>query len=316
MARTTRHGSQLALLDFDETTLSPPKAEADKPRPRKPARKPDAATPLPEMVSFPIGDDGSILNPGEALRAARIRHDFTGPQIAERLHVAPRVISALEEDAYEDLPAPVFVRAYLRAYARLVAIDGEALVQAYDRHAGRAETPGPSIVMPGKQMSASWPRTLILGVSVVLAMILLSGGIWIFYPDDSTPLAGPGSVSAGPASSATATARRAAPVAPAPVRPERTEHLPGLEVARITTLGEDELDFFFSQPCWVEVRDHQGRTLYSALGHADDRLRLIGQGPLRVRLGYAPGVALRFNGQPVPLAAHTRDQVATLVLGQ
>ena len=85
---------------------------------------------------------------------------------------------------------------------------------------------------------------------------------------------------------------------------------------RITASGQDRLAFTFSDDCWVEVRDTAGRTLYSDLNRADSALTLVGQGPFRILLGYAPGVQLRFNGEAVPLAPHTRDNVATLVLGQ
>jgi len=42
----------------------------------------------------------------------------------------------------------------------------------------------------------------------------------------------------------------------------------------------------------------------------------VGQAPFRVLLGYAPGVQMSFNGETVVLAPHTRNNVATLVLGQ
>ncbi len=85
---------------------------------------------------------------------------------------------------------------------------------------------------------------------------------------------------------------------------------------RITAGGEDLLSFGFSDDCWVEVKSADGRRLYSDLSRAGAELELVGQGPFRILLGYAPGVRLTFNGEPVPLAPHTRDNVATLVLGQ
>lgn len=88
------------------------------------------------------------------------------------------------------------------------------------------------------------------------------------------------------------------------------------ETRRITAGGDDNLSFTFSDDCWVEVRDADGRRLYSNLNRADTRLQLLGQAPFRILLGYAPGAQLSFNGEGVPLAPHTRDNVATLVLGQ
>ena len=92
---------------------------------------------------------------------------------------------------------------------------------------------------------------------------------------------------------------------------------PGLdEVRRITPMGADRLDFSFTDDCWVEVQDGGGRNLYSNLSRRGSSLSLVGQGPFRILLGYAPGAAVSFNGEPVLLAPHTRNNVATLVLGQ
>ncbi len=88
------------------------------------------------------------------------------------------------------------------------------------------------------------------------------------------------------------------------------------DARRITDTGEDRLAFMFSDDCWVEVKSTAGANLYSDLNRAGTELALVGQGPFRILLGYAPGAKLVFNGEPVPLAAHTRNNVATLVLGQ
>ena len=89
-----------------------------------------------------------------------------------------------------------------------------------------------------------------------------------------------------------------------------------LGVFRLTPLGDDEIELLFSDRCWVEVKNLDGDFLYAALGEPNDRRLLVGQGPFDIKLGYSPGVELRFNGAPVPLAPHTRDRVATLVLGR
>jgi cytoskeleton protein RodZ len=87
-------------------------------------------------------------------------------------------------------------------------------------------------------------------------------------------------------------------------------------VRRLTTSGEQRLALDFSADSWVEIRDPGGRMLYSNLNKAGTGVELVGQGPFRILLGYAPGVTLAFEGEPVALAPHTRNNVATLVLGQ
>ena len=66
----------------------------------------------------------------------------------------------------------------------------------------------------------------------------------------------------------------------------------------------------------MEVKTMEGVNLYSDLNRAGRSLELVGDGPFRVLIGYAPGVTLHFNDEPVPLTSHTRNNVASLVVGQ
>jgi len=95
-----------------------------------------------------------------------------------------------------------------------------------------------------------------------------------------------------------------------------TEEAAADAAQRLTPSGSDRLTLSFSEDCWVEVRAADGDSLYSDLNRTGDTLTLVGQAPFRVLLGYAPGVRLDFNGEAVPLSPHTRNNVATLVLGQ
>lgn len=85
---------------------------------------------------------------------------------------------------------------------------------------------------------------------------------------------------------------------------------------RITEFGDDRLVFRFTEDCWLEVKTLDGENLYSDLNRAGSTLELTGRAPFRVLIGYAPGVSLEFNGEPVALSRYARNNVASLVLGQ
>ena len=72
------------------------------------------------------------LGPGPRLRTARERMDLSLDDVAERLHLHAATIEALETNAYALLPAPTFVRGYLRGYARLVGLAPEPVVDEFD----------------------------------------------------------------------------------------------------------------------------------------------------------------------------------------
>jgi cytoskeleton protein RodZ len=65
---------------------------------------------------------------------------------------------------------------------------------------------------------------------------------------------------------------------------------------------------------WVEVRDRDGRALLSRTLNAGETIGVDGALPLKLVIGNADVMQLRFRGQPVPLGAATRDNVARLEL--
>jgi cytoskeleton protein RodZ len=71
--------------------------------------------------------------PGETLRRAREARNLTMEDIWSQTRLSPRIIQAIEQDAYEQLPSPSYVRGYIRNYARVIGIDGESLVNEYNQ---------------------------------------------------------------------------------------------------------------------------------------------------------------------------------------
>ncbi len=55
----------------------------------------------------------------------------------------------------------------------------------------------------------------------------------------------------------------------------------------------------FVADCWTQVTDANGKVLVSALKRKGDSLELAGKAPLELRLGFARGAQVSYNGQPV-----------------
>ena len=89
-------------------------------------------------------------------------------------------------------------------------------------------------------------------------------------------------------------------------------HIPLLESTDLfqRSVGE-ATDIVENEMYNLNARDGESMTL-----RPEEVLRLVGQGPFRILLGYAPGVQMQYNGETVSLLAHTRNNVASLVLGQ
>ena len=68
---------------------------------------------------------------GRRLREEREARNLTLAEVARVTKIPERSLGWLEAGKFEDLPGEVFVRGFLRSYARCVGVDGEGLVRAY-----------------------------------------------------------------------------------------------------------------------------------------------------------------------------------------
>ena len=124
----------------------------------------------------PPADRKSI---GARLSAARTERKLDRRVVANELNLDVSMIEALENDDEAALPAAIFVKGYLRNYARLVGLPEDEIVRDYAELSG--DPPPLNVVTikgttPFFQLpSARLLRNIIL---VLLAAILL----WLAYP--------------------------------------------------------------------------------------------------------------------------------------
>ena len=126
----------------------------------------------------------------------------------------------------------------------------------------------------------------------------------------AAPATGGAPIAAAPAAPSTpapaAPATHAAPVAPAaPAAP-----------APAPVAGEGQVQIQFVADCWTQVTDGNGKVLFSGLKRKGDSTTINGKPPFAVRLGYARGAQVSYNGQPVDIAPFTSGETARLKLGQ
>ena len=87
------------------------------------------------------------LGPGKNLQKAREALNLTSEEIAAALHLDPNVVDAIESEEYNRLPQ-VYMRGYIRAYARIVGLDPEPLVAVYNKLAAEVPTIQPWASQP------------------------------------------------------------------------------------------------------------------------------------------------------------------------
>ena len=104
------------------------------------------------------------------------------------------------------------------------------------------------------------------------------------------------------------------PVAPTPAAPATPAISPPTTPALIA--GDGRVQITFVADCWTQVTDGNGKVLFSGLKRKGDALDQGGKPPLTLRLGFARGAQVAYNGQPVDVAPFTSGETARLKLGQ
>ncbi len=71
---------------------------------------------------------------GKTLKAAREHKQMEIGDVVAATLMQPHVISAIENDDFAAMPAPVYARGFLRLYAECVGLDPVPIVDAYNNH--------------------------------------------------------------------------------------------------------------------------------------------------------------------------------------
>ncbi|MEO6697078.1 MAG: helix-turn-helix domain-containing protein, partial [Gammaproteobacteria bacterium] len=129
---------------------------------------------------------------GSRLRLAREKLGLTSKDVAAQMHLDPRHIEAIEREDFSSVAAPVFVRGYLRSYARLVNLPADLIVHQYESLACARTPPlkgfpiGDASPAGEADRTVRWISTVIVMGSVILALVWwLTEGSFKLNEDDA-----------------------------------------------------------------------------------------------------------------------------------
>src|SRR5699024_1746130 len=140
--------------------------------------------------------------PGQMLREARLAQDYSLADLCGLTMLPKHTVEALEDDDFEALAQPVFVRGYYRKCAKVLEIDAEPLLAAYTAAGGAraAAAPQQSLGASGgasvKVMPADvTPRKRLSFGFVLLILILIVAVIagYMYWSDSLNRIIGTGS---------------------------------------------------------------------------------------------------------------------------
>lgn len=213
---------------------------------------------------------------GSYLSELRTARGVSLEELARITRVGQPYLLALEADAFDRLPAPVFTKGFIRAYCQALGESADAALARY------RELLGTPPALPALELTLR-PKARGHGPVLVSLILLLVLGIGLFLVVGlQGRLRGP--VVAG---GATAPAPKSASPPRVATAPRQEESSRLRLVARTT------------EPTWVRVQTDDGSVVQELLPAGATRewgsaRRFI------VTVGNAGGIALELNGQPLP----------------
>ena len=272
---------------------------------------------------------------GEELAQARAALGMSVADVAQQLKFAARQIEGLEQGRFEDLPTGTFARGMVRAYARLLKLDAEALV---DRMAARVAAPDNAEAVASARrpipITDDARRTNLVYAALSVAILGVIAAVafeWqreranaarlSFVPAAQAPLEVQRAAVADIAASAV-TPPNLSPLAAAepfqPVRPQpAAESRPAGErsaASRPAPEGTRRISLKFERESWVQIRGADGKPLLSQLNPAGSERTVEGKAPFILIIGNAQYVRLSYDDRQIDLTPHVKVEVARFTL--
>ncbi|HVP08664.1 MAG TPA: helix-turn-helix domain-containing protein [Burkholderiales bacterium] len=264
---------------------------------------------------------------GDELSRARAALGFSVADVAQQLKFAPRQIEALEQGRYEELPAGTFARGMVRAYARLLRLDPEPLVQ---RIARRVAVPDNADAVASARrpipITDSARRTNLVYAALSLALLAVIAGVMFEWRRERTdparltfvPAAAQAPAPKEPAQLASsAVSVGAMAIGPGGVAaPEAAAApaVPAADPAATPAEGVRRLHLKYERDSWVEIHGRGDKLLTSRLNAGGTEQVVEGRPPFSLVIGNAQHVSLTYDDQPIDLAPYVKVEVARFTL--
>ena len=271
---------------------------------------------------------------GATLRRARELRNLSEIDLARSLRLEPRIIRSLENERFDDLPAPAFTRGYLRALAKELGLDGGKLLAQFDAK-GVREAPQLADFESRAPLEITSDSRIVRYTTLVLAvaMLVMVALWWRSHRDSFSMLeyltkSNPAAIEPIPPTAPLSyqfeqVAHSEDPFFRAPdvaaPSPDATTVEPSSDGSNPTTesVSSPAADVVInsSADAWVEVLDAGGARLFYNLVRPGNEVRITGKRPYTLVIGNAPAVRLSFAGKAIDLAPLAREGVVKTILG-
>jgi len=233
---------------------------------------------------------------GAYLRELRLAKGLSLDEVARTSRVSQRYLEALETDALDRLPAPVFTRGFVRAYCQALREPPDEALARYRELLGESLTPVPPET-PARSIE-SRSRGPVL-VSLVLLIVLGLSLFILTLSLQSRP------------QKATTPVAISAPPASAPI----IQPLPDENAAKPADARSSRLVARTSEPTWISVQTDDGQVVQELLPAGATR-EWTSSKRFILSIGNAGGITLELDGRPIPPLGARGAVIHELVLSR
>jgi hypothetical protein len=230
---------------------------------------------------------------GRYLQSMRLAKKISLEKVSEETRIATSNLQLIEKEDLEALPDEVFVKGFLRSYARAIGADGEEAVKLYEARINMISRLADAGSFSPRSSLFAW-RNLILSIGVILAVIALSlYGVsyfqsWVPEPETVETLAGSEHSKAAPPRQETE------PSVKKGATPKPLEKL----VLHIIAIDDT----------WIKVIvDNKDSKEYNL--KSGEKLEMEASAGFNLLIGNAGGLELEFNGKPIKISGKAGEVV-------
>lgn len=87
-----------------------------------------------QAVEEALPENIEVATPGQLLSEAREAANLSVEDISKKLHLKAALISAMEENNFDEITSVTFARGYLKSYAKLLHVDEEDILAAFEHY--------------------------------------------------------------------------------------------------------------------------------------------------------------------------------------
>ncbi len=129
----------------------------------------------PQSSAIDEGEKGPSERTGIGilLRKEREKKGLTHEEVSEITRLRPYILAALEEEDWDRLPAPVFVRGFIRSFARALGLGEEEVLKLYQGTV-------PSEVSPPRPLIAPRKNRRVFSAVVIILLLLTASAYYMW----------------------------------------------------------------------------------------------------------------------------------------